>query len=455
CRIALNKLNPVGRAQYDSSRGCMPGTREGIIDHIFDWSQCLEPSATLKPSERLLWVYGHAGIGKSAIATSVCERLDDKGLLAASFFCKRDDPERRNPQRVLTSIVHGLSIRYAPYGNAVAAQLQDDISLCDAPIQKQYNRLIRDPLRSLAAPNFYIVVVVDAIDECETSDTRYQLLGYLQCMMQHATWLRLIVTSRPDKDVERALGEYTTSGKSTEDVYQYDASSDILAFVRHRITRSRKPTLLPSNAVETLTSAAGGLFIWAQTACNFVLASHDPCERLAMVLEGSKNIQPSTALDELYATAIGASMDDTGDDNARLVQKCLGAVIVCSSRTPLSIVTLSALLGEQFKAGVMQSVVDSLSSVLYTDHNQDEAVRVYHPSFADYMTTRARSGKHCVDIQEQNSILAASCMRVLKAELRFNICGLETSYKRNQDVWDLSNRVKRVVSRQLEYSCSY
>ncbi|KAG8701248.1 hypothetical protein FRC09_005483, partial [Ceratobasidium sp. 395] len=412
-RTLLNKLHPVGRAQYDSSRACMPGTREDIINNILDWSRHYRSNSSLEKSEGLLWVYGHAGIGKSAIATSVCERLDDQGLLAASFFCKRDDPERRNPQKVLTSIIHSLSVHHAAYAYEVATQLQLDISLCDSPMQKQYDRLIRDALRPLAhtSSDTCLVIVIDAIDECGTPDTRSQLLGYLQRMQQYTTWLRIIVTSRPDKDIERTFSEYTAASMPTQDVYRYDASGDILAFVKQRISRSRKGALLPPRAAEGLAEGAGGLFIWAETACHFVLASHDPCERLTAILEGSRDTPTSAALDELYTTAISASMEDTGEDNARLVQEYLGAIIACSTRTPLSVVTLSALLGGQAKAGVMQSVVDSLGSVLYTDYSQGGAVRVYHPSFADYMITPARSGKYCVDIRQQNTVLAVGCMK--------------------------------------------
>ncbi|KAG8678816.1 hypothetical protein FRC08_017491, partial [Ceratobasidium sp. 394] len=68
--------------------------------------------------------------------------LDDEKLLAASFFRKRDDPERRDPQRVLTSLIHGLAVRRPSCGNQVAEALQEDISLCSSPMQTQYDKLV-------------------------------------------------------------------------------------------------------------------------------------------------------------------------------------------------------------------------------------------------------------------------------------------------------------------------
>ncbi|KAG8719181.1 hypothetical protein FRC08_003465 [Ceratobasidium sp. 394] len=457
-RILLNKLDelkPIGRAQYDATRACMPGTRKDIIRDVIDW--CHSPVVP-DNSSRLLWLYGHAGLGKSAIATSVCERLDDEKLLAASFFCKRDDPERRDSHRVFTSIIHGLAVRHPPYGTAVATQLQQDISLCDSPMQKQYNKLVQDVLcnSTLEPPTLVFVILIDALDECGDQDARLQLLGCLQRMCGLVTWLRVVVTSRPDKDIEQAFHRTNQSAFSTRDVYQYNASDDIRAVIQTRLAGSRNARLLPEDATEQLTIRADGLFIWAQTACQFVLNSHNPRDRLRIVLStDDKSIRSTSALDSLYTTAIRASMADDGEDNAQLVQECLGAIIVCSTRAPLSVVTLSALLGERVEMGVLQSVVDSLGSVLYTDLNQDGVVRVYHPSFADFMITPARSGIYCVDMEQQNTTMAASCMRTMMAELRFNICGLEASYMRNQHVLDLAIRVKTCISGQLEYSCLY
>ncbi|KAG8737856.1 hypothetical protein FRC10_007588 [Ceratobasidium sp. 414] len=457
-RILLNDLKPVGQAKYDPARACMPRTREELIKEVLDW--CKRPSSPdlPAPTERLMWVHGHAGLGKSAVATSVCQALDDDKLLAASFFCKRDDPERRDPQRVLASLIHGLAVHCLSYGNEVVKALQEDISLCSSPVQTQYDKLVRDVLGSpsLACPSGCLVIVVDALDECGDQSTRERLLAYLLRMSQLVTWLRIVVTSRPDKGIEETFDQADTAAFSSRDVYQYNASNDIHTFIQTRLAKSKNARLLPEDTGDRLTEHADGLFIWAQTACQFVLSSHNPRDRLRAILaaDGGPG-QLTSALDSLYATAIQASIGDGGEDDERLVQQCLGAIIVCSTRMPLSVVALSALLGDRIQLDVMQSVVDSLGSVLYTDHSQGDTVRVYHPSFADYMTTPARSGVHCVNLQEQNTVLAVSCMQTMKAELRFNICGLETSYLPNRDVPNLAARVEASVSQQLEYSCLY
>jgi hypothetical protein len=444
----LRELKPVGRARYDSTRACLPGTRTRIIGEITGWPQSGDAS------EGLLWVHGHAGLGKSSIAASVCQDLDDKKLLAASFFCKRDDPERRDPQRVLATIIDGLAARYPPYLHVVAAAIQEDPQLSSSPIQMQYDKLVENLLRAptMSNPATSHVVVIDALDECGTQETRRQLLMYLHKLSQLTPWLRFVVTSRPDKDIQGFFDRSDTTKFSERDVYAYDASDDIHAFISKRIADNGE---LPANAPDLLTESAKGVFIWAQTACEFILSSYDPKERLVLILKNASGNQTYSSLDALYTTTIETSVGDSGKDNERMVQRCLGAIIVCSTRVPLSVDTLSKLLGERAKQTVLKAVVDSLGSVLYTDHSQGNTIRVYHPSFADYMTTPSRSGRFCVDIEQQNTELVHCCLQTMVTGLKFNICQLESSYKRNSDIPDLGERVNAFISLHLIYSCLY
>ncbi|KAG9122133.1 hypothetical protein FRC07_001623 [Ceratobasidium sp. 392] len=160
-RNLLKELKPVGKARYDPIRACLPGTRSEILEEIANWFRDSDASNSL------LWVHGQAGLGKSAIATSTCQRLDKLGALSASFFCKRDDPELRDPQRVLATIIYGLASRHRSYANAVAAAIHADTSLCSSPTEVQYVKLLKDLLGLLkeVIGDTRYAVVVDALDE--------------------------------------------------------------------------------------------------------------------------------------------------------------------------------------------------------------------------------------------------------------------------------------------------
>ncbi|QRV92926.1 hypothetical protein RhiJN_20944 [Ceratobasidium sp. AG-Ba] len=450
-RTILKELKPLGEARYDPARACLSGTRERLLEELVDWCSLSDTP------NNLMWVYGQAGLGKSAIAASLCERLDRQGFLATSFFCKRDDVHRRDPQRVMTTIIYGLALRHPIYSKAVTSAIQQDSTLCTSPMQTQYDKLVKGLLPKEVPPETPIhVIIVDALDECGTEETRQQLLSCLHEITRLVSWAKFVITSRPDQDIKTYFATIPENSFATCDVYHYDASGDIHRFVHQKFNNSpQKSKLLPDNAVTLLADRASGLFIWAQTACTMVLKDLDPSSRLEDVLRVSGSEDSSSPLDVLYTTAIESMLTNNDEKNVRLVRSCLGAIIACSNRTPLSVITLSRLLANRIKQGVLRSVVDSLGSVLYTDNSQGGAVRVYHPSFADYMTTSTRSGRFFVDLKLEDFELTKCCLDTMTRELKFNICGLETSWTPNRAVHDLDERIKSLVGSHLQYSCLY
>ncbi|KAG8711267.1 hypothetical protein FRC08_016095 [Ceratobasidium sp. 394] len=442
------ELRPVDQAGYDPIRQCIAGTRVEIIDKLVSWAQRSDDGP------RLTWAHGLAGLGKSAIATSVCMRLDNQGLLAASFFCKRDNPELRDPRRVITTIVYELASRWEAYRNAVAAVIRDDARLSSKHIQPLYDALVSGPLRTLdkaEQPKEPLVIVIDALDECGDTDLRRQLLACLRDMSQQIPRLRLIATSRPDADIKDFFVDSHPNWFARCDLFEFNASDDIRVFVRDSLKGLAHLDGWPEDAIEQISIRSSGLFIWARTACKFILDGFDRCERLERILAGTH----MDGIDVLYTTAIEASIPDTGGDNTRHMLKCLGAIVATASRTPLSATNLAALLQAHISLDVLNRVLGSLSSVLYVDQKLDNTIRIYHPSFMDFITTQSRSKHLCVDLEYQNMILAESCFRVMAGSLKFNICGLETSNLPNNEVMDLDARVRDAIHPHMWYSCLY
>ncbi|KAG9124141.1 hypothetical protein FRC07_012685 [Ceratobasidium sp. 392] len=449
----LKKLKPVGRARYDPTKACMLGTRTSVIEAVVGWAR------NQNDGQQVYWIHGFAGLGKSSIATSVCQRLDEENMLAACFFCKRDDPDLRDPRCVLNTIVYGLANRYKPYGLAVASAIQDDAQLCDYHVQRRYAGLVHKPMQGLGntGPNGSFVVVVDALDECEGRDSRAPLLACLRSMGQDAPWLKLIVTSRPDKDIQATFGR--GDGGVSRDLYDDEASQDIRTFICERmanIITSGVQHSCQDSTIQMLVERANGLFIWAATACKFVAEGLDVEARLKEIENNTTSTagsHPLTSLDELYESAIRHSLADEREDNLRIVRKCLGAIVCTSRRTPLSVSSLEALLSGEVRPGTLGFIVKALGSVLYEDGGVGGLVRVYHPSFEDYLVSR--SDRFRVDLLGLDTIIAGCCLNTMLRELRFNICGLETSYALNCDVPELDERIRSAIGKHIEYGCLY
>ncbi|QRV96507.1 Vegetative incompatibility protein HET-E-1 [Ceratobasidium sp. AG-Ba] len=447
-RENLKELEPVRLASYNPVRQCLDGTRGVVIESLTTWTQAHSER------NRVAWVHGLAGLGKSAVATSVCKRLDGQQLLACSFFCRRDSPELRDPSRVLTTMVCELAQRWREYGAAVSKAICKNVGLRSKHIQPLYEILVAEPLKTLVQPAHLVgtlTIVVDALDECGDPGTRGQLLTCLRDISQLAPFLRVIVTSRPEEDIKTYFRDGFSDWYSEFNLLQYDASADIHLFVKQQLGTLASVRGWPPDGVDRVATQANGLFIWAGTACAYILSGLDKPRRLKLLTEDN----PLTIIDELYTKILTAKETIGDEEDMKDVRRCLGGIVVTSMRDALSIASLTALLGNHFTPEVLQGVINRLAGVLYLDEELGGIIRFSHPSFMDYITNRSRSQDLCVDLEEHNTILADQCLKTMTLELKFNICGLETSDRLNRDVADLDVRVRGTISPQLAYACTY
>ncbi|KAG8712935.1 hypothetical protein FRC09_019302 [Ceratobasidium sp. 395] len=435
----LGELKPVGHARYDPDQACIPGTRTALIDDIINWAQ---DDTARKP---IYWVYGFAGLGKSSIAASLCQRLDEQNMLAASFLCKHDDPNLRDPQRVFNTIVHGLATRYKPYALAVARAIRGNAQPCSSHIPRRYIELVKKPLESLldTSPTRIYVIVVDALDECEGKETRASLFACLRSMSQLVPWLKLIVTSRPDKDIEAVFGrgnDYVVSHDLGEDA----ASEDIHTFAhKHmsQITTLESRSAWLDDMTQKLVERANGLFIWAAVVCKFVKEGTNPKGRLEDLLRNTASavtFDPFARLHELYGYIVRSSTVGNGRANRQVVRRCLGAIVCSSRRAPLSVLSLKALLSDEIDIDALGLIVKALGSVLYEDGGTGGPVRMHHSSFEDYLVSH--SELPWVNVDELDATFARCCLNDMLRSLRFNICGLETSHMLNRKVSNLETQ---------------
>jgi len=101
---------------YKSS--CLKGTRMQHIDDITAWTTCINQSQ----QHCLLWMWGPAGVGKSAIAKSCAEKTAEKGRLGTSFFFSRTQ-HVDDPKWFFTTIAHQLVQKVDEYRQVVGLRI--------------------------------------------------------------------------------------------------------------------------------------------------------------------------------------------------------------------------------------------------------------------------------------------------------------------------------------------
>ncbi|KAB5592631.1 Vegetative incompatibility protein HET-E-1 [Ceratobasidium theobromae] len=452
----LEKLGQSKLASYDSKlstsinrRTCTENTRTVILSDLNGWSD--NPK-----SEKVYWMDGMAGTGKTTIACTLSGQLESRGQLAASFFCTRTSPECRDPMRIVPTIAYQLARHSTPFRSALCRVLSEDPDIGSRNIFAQFERLLKEPLEAVEgklANN--LVVVIDALDECEDTRAVSQILDVLFRYVGNLP-IKFFVTSRPEAAIREKMLSAEGASRSIFHLHDIERS-----FVREDIElylREELEFMSPSPSdVKKLAALADNLFIYAATAIRYILPENksvDPRKRLANILAaGSMPQKIFSHIDRLYSTVLSTALDDEELEleDKEAIQLVLWTA-VCA-REPISLQTLTALSGVANEGRTLVAL-QPLRSVLHVSE-QTGLISTLHASFSDYMFTPDRSKRFYCDESAHGQLIARRCLEVMEEQLRFNICDLPSSFASDADVPYLKARIEKNISPSLFYACQY
>ncbi|KAB5590057.1 Notchless protein [Ceratobasidium theobromae] len=420
----LETMSPAKLASYNSAlsvsinrRTCTENTRLAILSGLNDWSSDLAGA-------KFYWMSGMAGTGKTTIACTKCETLERHKQLGASFFCTRTSPECRSAKRIVPTIAYQLARYSRPFQVALCRALEKDPDISTRKFSIQFESLLKGPLLEVeeAIPE-NVVVVIDALDECDDSEEVRMFLTELFRVAKYLP-LKFLVTSRPEPEIREQMLSHTENARSVLHLHEIERSlvqADIELYLKEELA-----PLAPSNfQIRRLAELSGNLFIYAATVVRYIRSkkkSTNPTQRLqAMLSVQSGSSKRYAEIDGLYIAILDAALDeeeleDTEAENVRLV--LWTAVCV---REPVTIETLSTLAG--ITQEEVESVLQSLRSVLYVSEGSG-LVSTLHASFPDFILGRERSGRFFCDEKTHGQVMARQCFGITRAQLRFNICNL-------------------------------
>jgi len=421
----------------------MEGTRQSILNQILSWVADPHESDTY-------WFYGSPGIGKTSLAHSICACLHDRKQLAGAFFCRRDDPNLSKPRNVLPTLINKLAGTFPPFRTIVANRLRDDPLLSPESMK---GSLFLDFIRDLPRqPKHALVFVIDALDECGDDQSRSTLLKVLTDAAAHASWLKIIITSRPEVDIGDFFNALTRSSYISYDLAtDQEASDDLRSFAQSQFELVAKKWRYPSpwpdeSLFNRAISQANGLFIFIRTVVRALGDSMDPTKSLEATLKDSAGTG-SKPLYGLYSSILKARIVHYNPE----FQWMIGVLFVSAPYRPLCEETIAELAG--LNANFVKKWVDDLSSLLYRDEGANGGIRVRHLSISDFFVS-----DHCdcqVNLRDANARLGIACLKTMVKQLCFNICKLEDSRLANADVKGLPSRIEQNISDPLQYSSLY
>jgi len=457
----FSKLPSVKTASFDSheeehNAKCLDNTRVDLRQQVIGWAQ--DPH-----SKCLFWLNGMAGTGKSTIARTVALFFKEKGLLGASFFFKQGEGDRGRAARFFTTIAADLILRLPELGKYVEEVLQKDPGIIERALKDQFEQLLLQPLSKLeSAEAEALVVVIDALDECDREEDIRAILDLLErAKTIRPISLRVFVTSRPELPIRlrfEKMPDGTYQGVILHEVPQNIIQHDIEMFLRHKlkiITAERKlsPGWPGELNIQRLVQMAVPLFIFAATICRFVGDSKgNPRTRLKQVLDFQTSNQISK-LEMTYLPILIQIFDENENQEyeAREFQDTVGSIVVLA--TPLSIPSLASLLATSKED--IRCTLDNLHSVLSIPNDENTPVRLLHLSFRDFLVDPKRRGQSAfwVDERQVHERLAMQCLALLNKSLKQDICDLQDPGILYSEI--NKQLIKRRLTPAIRYACLY
>ena len=444
--LLFGRLKPV-ETGYNRELRCMDGTRQSLLNQIIDWVPNKSGQENVL-QKNAYWLYGSPGVGKTSLAHSICANLHQRNHLAGAFFCRRDDPNLSKPINILPTFIHKLAALFPPFRTIVAKHLRDDPNLTPESMEGAF---FLDLIRSLPRhPEHTLVFVIDALDECGDAQSRTRLLSVLTNAASQAPWLKIVVTSRTEVDIQDFFGTLAPSSYFVYDLASdQGAGADLRTFARSQFdlvaTRWNLGTAWPEESdFNRVIERANGLFIFVKT---LVLALWD-CTDSEESLEEALQDSAGTGLGSLYELYSSILKAHKVLNNAEF-QRMIGVLLAASLFRALCEETIAELAG--VKLYLVKTWVNALSSLLYRDEAANGGIRVRHLSVYDFFLSDRCS--YQVNVRSADVQLGIACIKAMTTQLHFNICKLDDSRLANADVRDLPSRVEQNISDALQYSC--
>jgi len=424
--------------------------------------------------QRVFWLNGLAGTGKSTIAQTFAEMCFADGRLGASFFCSRDFEDRNNLQMIFPTLAFQLAYRYPPFREELLRVLRANPGVGRESLCLQMERLIVDPLK---VAHISTLIIIDALDECKDEEPASAVLSILSRCVEQIPHVKFFITGRPEPRIRSgfrlAALRPITEVLKLHDIKRPLVDVDIKLYLRTRladIARNRSHCDVtedwpPSSDIDTLCEKAAGLFIYASTAIKFVASRHhQPPRRFDILISLPQNTahEGESGINTLYTEILRQAYYDLGPDDRnpdnqevyRRFRSVVGAVLLAFN--PLSMESLSSLLHDFNTPSDISIALNPLHSLLLVPEGTEASIRAFHKSLPDFLmdSKRCQDTRFFVDPSVHHTEILLSCLHLMEGRLKKNICNLGDNANLTR-VNDLSARRKEYIGEALGYACQF
>ncbi|KAJ3545630.1 hypothetical protein NMY22_g2357 [Coprinellus aureogranulatus] len=388
-------LNPVQDASHSRNlkrsppnSKCLPGTRKDVLEEVRSWAH----SKVLPTVPHVLWIFGYAGCGKSAIALEIAKEFSRQNCLAASFFFFQGSENRNTVARFATTIASQVAASIPGVQPILESTVKSNRGLLSTEctsLSEQMELLVYLPIRAVASLlSGPVFIVLDGADECGDREEIAEFIEHtIEFFDRYPSMpLRIVITSRVEDHLHQRLN--SSCRVQLLDLVQHTSDEDIAIALDIAIEKEKRSRVFACDPYWPspferflLVRYIGGSYIFMTTILKrlFDSGSKDgltPMDRLPLVFEMSPDF------DSLYTSILSPCQHFAHFQNV--------VSTIALAYRPLSIVQIADLVGARIADVV--NILLRLHAIIQVPGDDHTPVTLWHRSLLDFLRAVDRSG---------------------------------------------------------------
>ena len=452
-RKLLDSLNPYFTSIDLLNLCCLDQTRQNVLSRIIAWFD-----STDKPN--VLWLCGAPGTGKTAIAWSLIAELERQQRSAGEFFFR---PNQHSPDELWSTMAYKMAKFYPTFQSDIYKALTREEGVEVDDVQTTFETLIAGPLNALDGrlSSLRPIYLIDGLEQCRQVDPSWQsVLDTFPKWLSLPRHCKLIITSRPQYDIAKTFEDCNVERVELLMGDDVDADRDVRTYLYSRFAEMKKqeeslPETWPDDdAISQLAKHTGGFFQWAAVAVDSIQGAVDKEKQLTTIIEGGTTT--SLPLFDKYLEGIlNMALEKNLSDAFRAT---MGTIAF--SKQPLTMVDLERFVENHFPSSLGVSLEDMCHKLLavISIQGENKTIEIRHKAYRDYLIDPKRcklyDSTFVVDQPKAHKEMTITCLKIMQQGLKFNICGLKSSYCMNNEIEDEA-LVKKWIPSYLAYACQY
>ena len=408
------------------------GTCDWIASHnlYLEWSQQEEVAV----ESRKLFITGIPGCGKSILASSIVDRMQENHYCVLFFAFSNCEGRRQDSESLIRTLLSQLLTKLAK--PSIIDRVQR-LRSADRPPSSELWKCFQDILIAIDAA---VYCIVDSVDECLEFDR--SVFKPIVRAMEECPRLRLLLLGRPA--TLQDLGD-----SSIQNLIELDANllrDDIALFVSKSIARSKvlSTSRLRGQISADIKAKSDGTFLWA----HFMLEDLEKSSSVKEIEQRLENLpQGLEQAYDLIFRRLGKSLDRF---EAELVKVILGLMVV--AYRPLSFdelryanafrVRSQRLASESLVDFLLllpcQRVVEMCGGLIFADNSR---LHLTHSSVKDYLSRPEaqwtddmdNDGKRfSIDLSQTHGLLGSICLDCINSESENDSISLDVEINDNE-----------------------